>query len=131
MLYNQSSSIALKKHLVSGQCQNAPNVSAFPWSPPGILVSIGQHFVITRVVHLLKRTETSLITKADLITESDQAVWAVHSCNSWFSMEFCPKVVIFDIYIFSFCSVILKVSQTFFFEKMDPVIKHYQTFCRE
>ena len=29
------------------------------------LVSIGQHFVIMRVVHLPKRTETSLITESD------------------------------------------------------------------
>ena len=55
----------------------------FHWSPHGRMVSIGQHFVTTRVVHLPKRTETSLITEADLITESDQAVRAVHSCNSW------------------------------------------------
>ena len=50
----------------------------------GILVSIGQHFVTTKVLHLPKRTETSLITEADLITKLDQAVRAVHSCNSWF-----------------------------------------------
>ena len=29
-------------------------------------------------------TDTSLITEAEIITESDQAVRAVHSCNSWF-----------------------------------------------
>ena len=61
----------LMKHLVIGQRQKAPNFSAFHWSPHGILVSIGQHFVTTRIVHLPKRTE------------SDQAVKAVHSCNSW------------------------------------------------
>ena len=79
----------LMKHLVIGQRQKAPDFSAFHWSPRGNLVSIGQHFVITRVVHLPKRTETSLITESviklvsDLITKSDQAVQAVHSCNSW------------------------------------------------
>ena len=73
----------LRKHLVVGQRQKAPNFSAFHWSPHGSLVSIGQHLVTTRVVHLLKRTETSLITEADLMTQSDQAVRAVHSCNSW------------------------------------------------
>ena len=67
----------LMKHLVIGQRQKAPNFSAFHWSPHGSPVSISQHFVITRVVHLPKTTETSLIT------ESDQAV---HSCNSWFLM---------------------------------------------
>ena len=57
----------LMKHLVIGQHQIAPNFSAFHWSPHGRMVSIGQHFVTTRVVHLLKRTETSLITESDLI----------------------------------------------------------------
>ena len=92
------------KHLVIGQPQKAPNFSAFHWSPHGSLVSIGQHFVTTRVVHLPKRTETSLITKSDqsgpnhqllqLCTactawsDSDQAVRAVHSCNSWLRISF-------------------------------------------
>ena len=61
----------LMKHLVIDQRQKAPNFSAFHWSPHGSLVSIGQHFVTTRVVHLPKRTKTSLSTesdKADLIT---------------------------------------------------------------
>ena len=53
------------KHLVIGQCQKAPNFSAFHWSPHGNLVSIGQHFVTVRVVHLPKRTERSLITEWD------------------------------------------------------------------
>ena len=88
------------KHLVIGQRQKAPNFSAFHWSPHDCLINIGQHFVTTRVVHLPKRTETSLITESDqsranhqllqLCTvrtawsESDQAVRAVHSCISWF-----------------------------------------------
>ena len=55
----------LMKHLVIGQQQKAPNFSAFHWSPHGRMVSIGQHFVTTRVVHLPKRTKTSLITKSD------------------------------------------------------------------
>ena len=69
----------LMKHLVIGQRQKAPNFSAFHWSPHGSLVSIGQHFVTKRVVHLPKRIEISLITEADLITESDQAMRAVRS----------------------------------------------------
>ena len=79
-------SILIVKHLVIGQRQKAPNFSAFHWSPHGRMVSIGQHFVTTRVVHLPKRTETSLITESDRSgpnPESDQAVRAVHSCNSW------------------------------------------------
>ena len=90
----------LIKHLVIGQRLKTPNFSAFHWSPHACLVSIGQHFVTRRVVHLPKRTETSLITKSDqsgpnyhllqLCTartawsDSDQAARAVHSCNSWF-----------------------------------------------
>ena len=54
------------EHLVIGQRQKAPDFSAFHWSPHGSLVSIGQHFVIIRVVHLPKRTETTLITESDL-----------------------------------------------------------------
>ena len=53
------------KHLVIGQRQKAPTFLAFHWSPHGSLVSTGQHFVTTRVVHLPKRTETSLITESD------------------------------------------------------------------
>ena len=55
----------LMKHLAIGQRLKAPNFSAFPWSPHDSLVSIGQNFVTTRVVHLPKRTETSLITELD------------------------------------------------------------------
>ena len=88
------------KHLVIGQRLKTPNFSAFHWSPRGSLVSIGQHFVATRVVHLPKSTETSLISESDQSgpnhqllqpctastawSDSDQAVRAVHSCNSWF-----------------------------------------------
>ena len=53
----------LMKHLVSGQSHKTLNFSAFHWSPHGSLVFIGQHFVTTRVVHLPKKTETSLITE--------------------------------------------------------------------
>ena len=55
----------LMKHPVIGQHQKASSFLAFHWSPHGSLVSIGQHFVTTRVVHLLKRTQTSLITELD------------------------------------------------------------------
>ena len=85
------------KHLVIGQRQKAPNFSAFHWSPKGCLITIGQHIVITRKVHLPKSTETSLITESDqsgpnhqLCTartawsDSDQALLVVHSCDSWF-----------------------------------------------
>ena len=90
------------RHLVIGQRQKAPNFSAFHWSPHGCLITIGQHFVTTRVVNLLKRTGTSLITESDqsranhqllqLCTvrtawsDSDQAMRALHSCKSWFLM---------------------------------------------
>ena len=97
----QSALSLLMRHLVIGQRQKAPNFSAFHWSPHGCLITIGQHFVTTRVVHLPKRTETSLITEShqsranhqlfQLCTvrtawsDSDQAVRPVHSCKSWFA----------------------------------------------
>ena len=55
----------MMKHLGIGQCQKAPNLSIFHWSPHGSLVSIDQHFVTTGVLHLPKRTETRLITESD------------------------------------------------------------------
>ena len=44
----------MMKHLVIGQSKIAPNFLAFHWSPHSSLVSIGQHFVTMRVVHLPK-----------------------------------------------------------------------------
>ena len=55
----------LVKHLVIGQGKKAPDFSAFHWSSHSSLVSNGQHFVTMRVLHLPKRTETSLITESD------------------------------------------------------------------
>ena len=52
----------LMKHLVIGLRLKTPNFSAFHWSPRGSLVSIGQHFVATRVVHLRNWTKADLIT---------------------------------------------------------------------
>ena len=65
VLYKQSALSRLMKHLVIGQHLKTPNFSDFNWSPRSSLVSTGQHFVATRVIHLLKSTETSLITKSD------------------------------------------------------------------
>ena len=45
----------LMKHIVIGQRQKAPNFSAFHCSPHGSLVSFGQHFVTTRVVHFTEK----------------------------------------------------------------------------
>ena len=67
VLYNQASSIAFDETSSYWSALiKAPDFSAFHWSPHGSLVSIGQHFVIIRVVHLPKRTETSLITESGL-----------------------------------------------------------------
>ena len=65
VIYSQSSSIAFDETSSYWSAQKAPNFSAFHWSPHGSLVSIDQHFETTRVVHLPKRTETSLITESD------------------------------------------------------------------
>ena len=54
VLYNHPALSVLMKHLVIGKRKKAPNFSAFRQSPQGSLVSIGQHFVTTRVVHLPK-----------------------------------------------------------------------------
>ena len=67
----------LMKHLDIGQRQKATNFSTFHWSPHGSLVSIGQHFVTTNI-------NTEIEIEADLNTESEQAMRAVYSCNSWF-----------------------------------------------
>ena len=72
------------KHLVIGQHQKAPNFSAFHWSPHGSLVDIGQHFLTTN-------TNTEIEIKADLNTESDQAMRGMHSCNSWLFCDFLNK----------------------------------------
>ena len=61
VLYNQASSIAFDETSSYWSALKRP----FHWTPRGNLVSIGQHFVIPRVVHLPKRTETSLITESD------------------------------------------------------------------
>ena len=100
---NSTALSLLMKQLVIGQRLKTPNFLAFHWSPRGSLVCIGQHFVATRVVHLPKSTETSLITESDqsrpnhqllqLCTahtawsDSDQAVQAMHSCNNWFQFQ--------------------------------------------
>ena len=79
------------KQLVIGQRQKAPKFSACHWSPHGSLVSIGHYFVTTRVVHLPKKTETSLITESDrsgLNHRIGPGCAAVHSCNSWFLSRF-------------------------------------------
>ena len=65
VLYNQASSIAFDETLVSAKKLLISRFFIGHWSPHGSLVSIGQHFVIMRVVHLPKRTETTLITESD------------------------------------------------------------------
>ena len=66
VLYKQSSSIAFDETSSYWSALKSPNFSAFHWLPhDSSLVSIGQNFVTTRVVHLPKRTETNLITESD------------------------------------------------------------------
>ena len=111
------------RHPVIGQRQKAPNFSAFHWSPHGCLITIGQHFVTTRVVHLPKRTETSLITESDQSranhqllqlckvrtawSDSDQAVRAVHSCKSWFYGGFEPTNMTQQFFIMKYIYILL------------------------
>ena len=105
MIYDLALSL-LMKHLVIGQRLTTPNFSAFHWSPHGCLITIGQHFVTTRVVHLPKRTETSLITESDqsepnrrlmhLCTARTAAVRAVHSCISWSLVRTATTLIMFQ-----------------------------------
>ena len=73
----------LMKHLVIGQRLKIPNCSAFHWSSRGSLVSIGQHFVATRVVHLPKSTETSLITESDQSGPNHQLLQVCTARTAW------------------------------------------------
>ena len=73
----------LMKHLVIGQRLKTPTFSAFHWSPRGSLVSIGQHFVATRVVHLPKSTETSLITESDQSRPDHQLLQQCTASTAW------------------------------------------------
>ena len=99
VFYKQSSSIAFDETSSYWSALKRSSFLEFHWPPHGSLVSIGQNFITTRVVHLPKRTKTSLITELDqrgpnhqllqLCTArtawsySDQAVRAVHSYISW------------------------------------------------
>ena len=93
--YKQSSSIAIDETSSYWSAPKTPNFSAFHWS------AFRRH----EVVYLPKvLTETSLITESDqskpnhqivqlctartVWSDSDQAVLAVHSCNSWFTNLF-------------------------------------------
>ena len=60
VLYNHSSFIAFDETSSIGQSKKVSNFSAFHWSPHGSLVSIGHHFVTTRVVLV-----TSTFTEKD------------------------------------------------------------------
>ena len=71
------------EHRIIGQCQKAPNYSALHWSPHGNLVSISQHFVTTRVVHLPKRTEASVITKLDQSRPNHQLLQLCTAHTAW------------------------------------------------
>ena len=80
---NNTALSLLMKHLVIGQRQKAPNFSAFHWPPHGSLVSIGQNFVTKRVVHLPKRTETSLITESDQSGPNPQLLQLCMARTAW------------------------------------------------
>ena len=73
----------LMKHLVIGQRLKTPNFSAFHWSPSGSLLSIGQHFVATRVVDLPKSTETNLITESDQSGPNHQLLQLCTARTAW------------------------------------------------
>ena len=90
----------LMKHLVIGQRLKTPNFSAFHWSPRGSLVSIGQHFVATRAVHLPKSNETSLITDSDQSGPNHELLQLCTARTTW--SDSCIAVIV------GFVSVALK-----------------------
>ena len=89
VLYNHSSSIDIDE--TSSYWSATKSSSAFHWSPHGSLVSTGQHFVTTRVVHLPKRPETISFTESDRSGPNHligPCCAAVHSCNSKITVKF-------------------------------------------
>ena len=87
---NDAALSLLMKHLVIGQRLKTPNFSAFHWSPRGSLVSIGHHFVATRVVHLPKSTETSLMTESDQNGPNHQLLHGPHKHGPHSLVRFGP-----------------------------------------
>ena len=83
VLYKQSNSIAFDETSSYWSAHKTPNFSAFHWSPHGSLLSIGQNFVTTRVVHLPKRTETSLITESDQSGPNHQLLQLCTARTAW------------------------------------------------
>ena len=87
VIYNQSNSIAFDETSSYRSAQKAPNFSAFHWSPHGSLVFIGQHFVhegSTFTERDRNKLNYRIGPKRPYSPSSDQAVRAVHSCNSWY-----------------------------------------------
>ena len=68
--YNKSSSIAFDETSSYWSAPNAPNFSAF-------------HFGATRVVHLPKRTETSLVTESDQRGPNHQLLQLCTAHSPW------------------------------------------------
>ena len=83
VLYKQSSSIAFDETSSYWSGLKTPNFSAFHWSPRGSLVSVGQHFVATSVVHLPKSTETSLVIELDQNGLNHQLLQLCKARTAW------------------------------------------------
>ena len=99
VIYKQFSSIALDETSSYWSALKAPYFSAFHWSPHSSLVSIGQNFVTTRVVHLPKRTETSLITESDQSGPNHQLLQLCTARTFWTRTRlFGPCIAALDYY---------------------------------
>ena len=83
----------LMKHIVIGQRLKTSNFSAFQWSPRGSLVSIGQNFIATRVVHLQKSTKTSLITESDQGGPKHQLLQLCTASTAWSDSQLCGPCI--------------------------------------
>ena len=109
---NSPALLLMMKHLVIGQRLKTPNFSAFHWSPHGSLVSIGQHFVATRVVHLPKITETTLITESDQSGPNHQLLQLCTARTAWsYSARLCgPCIAVIAGSDFTFCPIAFEFS---------------------
>ena len=75
------------KRVVIGQCQKAPNFSAFHWSLYSSLVSIGQH--------AFRKYEGSTFTEKDLFNELDRAKSKIlPTCISFYTKRACEHTTL-------------------------------------
>ena len=83
VFYKQSSSIAFDETSSYWSALKSSIFLGFSLATSRSLVSIGQNFVTTRVVHLPIRTETSLITESDQSGPNHQLLQLCTARTTW------------------------------------------------